>query len=293
MNAEPVQLTCEQRARVPTVIVIGAAKAGTSSLHAYLDAHPEIAMSHPKELNFFGRDGNMVRLPWYLDHFDPAFAVRGESSPSYSQYPRLVGQPDRIRAINPGVKLIYLVRDPIPRAIAHWAQQVSARAESRSLVQAFADLDPHRNLYVCGSSYATQLEDYLRCFPRSQTLVVDQHRLRHDRRETVRGVFAFLGVDPEFWSPVFATEMNRGERDQRRLTGFGEALRHSPAKAALRRLPLPARRRSGELAKRILSRRVVRPELPGEALSRLADGLAPEAGRLRELTGQDFSTWSV
>lgn len=288
----PIQLSPPQRARLPTVIVIGASKSGTSSLHAYLDTHPEIAMSRQKELNFFGRAENLERLPWYLEQFDPAFEVRGESSPSYSQYPRLVGQPDRIRWLNPEMRLIYLVRDPIPRAIAHWAQQVSAGEETRSFGDAFADLDPKRNLYLCASSYATQLEDYLRCFPPTQILVIDQHELRYRRGETLRDVFSFLGVDSRFWSPMFEREVNRGA-DQRRLTNLGATLRGSPAGSAVRRMPQGIRLGAGRVARRMLSRRVRRPDLGIDLRASLEQVLAPEMERLRELTGRGFETWSI
>lgn len=291
-HPSPVRLSPPQRARVPNLIVIGASKSGTTSLHAYLDAHPEIAMSRQKELNFFGRAENLARLPWYLEQFDPAFEVRGESSPSYSQYPRLVGQPDRIRWLNPEMRLIYLVRDPIPRAIAHWAQQVSAGTETRSAADAFADLDATRNLYVCASSYATQLEDYLRCFPPAQILVIDQYELRHRRRETLRDVFTFLGVDDRFWSPTFEREVNR-RRDQRRLTNLGETLRRSSAASAMREMPQGVRRGVGGVAKRMLSRRVKRPDIGADFRMRLERVLAPEVERLRELTGRGFETWSI
>jgi hypothetical protein len=277
---------------VPNVIIIGAAKAGTTSLHTYLDLHPQASMSEPKELMFFERERDQAELDTYLRHFDPDAEVSGESSPSYAQYPRLVGVPERIRAVNPSVRLIYLVRDPIPRAIAHWAQMVAYADERRSLADAFTDLEPRENLYVCASSYATQLEYYLGWFGEEQIMVIDQHDLRHRRREVLGDVFTFLRIEPGFWSPEFEREFNP-QAEQRRPSGLWHSLRGSPLGAAFRRLPPGIRTRLRRPANRALSREVGRPELSPETRSRLEQALAPEAARLRELTGQRFEAWSL
>ena len=277
---------------VPNVIIIGAAKAGTTSLHTYLDIHPEVSMSDPKELMFFERDRDPAALGRYLEHFDPAAAVRGESSPSYAQYPRLEGVPERIHRLNPAVRLIYLVRDPIPRAVAHWAQMVAHADERRTLSEAFAELEPRKNLYVCASTYATQLSYYRRWFDDEQIMVIDQNRLRHRRRDVLRDVFGFLGVDPGFWSPEFELEFNP-QAEQRRPTAMWRSLRSSPLGTAFRRLPPGIRARLRRPANRAMSRGVGRPELSPETRSRLERALAPEAARLRELTGQRFETWSL
>ncbi len=73
---------------LPTFLVIGAMKSGTSSLHEHLATHPQIFMAEPKELHFFSVDVNFGRgRAWYEQRFDRAgdAAARGESSPSYSQ----------------------------------------------------------------------------------------------------------------------------------------------------------------------------------------------------------------
>jgi hypothetical protein len=285
-------LGASERARAPNVIVIGAAKTGTTSLHTYLDLHPQASMSDPKELKFFEHEEDLAGLAAYLEHFDPDAEVRGESSPSYAQFPRLEGVPERIRWLNPAVRLIYLVRDPVPRAVAHWAQMVAFADERRGLTEAFATLEPRENLYVCASSYATQLEYYLRSFDAEQVMVIDQHRLRHDRREVLREVFGFLGIDAGFWAPEFDREFNP-RREQRRRSGLWWSLRSSPLGAAFRRLPRGLRSGLRRPLDRTLSRQVGRPELPSEIRSRLEQALAPEVARLRELTGQRFETWSL
>src|SRR4051812_36073420 len=107
---------------LPTFLVIGAAKSGTTSLHSYLDLHPRVAMSEPKEPSFFNREDWEIRRDWYESLFDPAAEVRGESSTAYTRYPIVRGAPERIRALVPDAKLVYVVRDPIDRLVAHWVQ---------------------------------------------------------------------------------------------------------------------------------------------------------------------------
>ena len=77
---------------LPTFIVIGAMRAGTTSLHSYLALHPDVFMSAKKELNFFKSDGEFSKgVEWYSAQFDGSFPVRGESSPNYTKYPVATG----------------------------------------------------------------------------------------------------------------------------------------------------------------------------------------------------------
>src|SRR5215210_59230 len=77
---------------LPNLIVIGGLKCGTTSLHHYLNLHPEVGMSRPKELNFFVEELNWgLGADWYRGHFPPDRAVRGETSPHYTNRPRFAG----------------------------------------------------------------------------------------------------------------------------------------------------------------------------------------------------------
>src|SRR5689334_9595383 len=98
---------------LPNVIVIGGLKCGTTSLHHYLNLHPEIEMSRPKELNFFVEELNWDLGPdWYAAHFNASAPVRGETSPHYTARPRYDGVAERMRATLDDARLIYMVRDP-------------------------------------------------------------------------------------------------------------------------------------------------------------------------------------
>lgn len=276
--------------RLPTFFVIGAAKCGTTSLHHYLGQHPEISMSKVKEPQIFAEEDYRSRLPEYRSLFSAAEAVRGESSAVYSQFPRWPGVPERIAASVPDARFVYLVGDPVERAISHYCQHVADGKESRNLAAALADWAREDSLFVCPSRYATQIRRYLDHFEADRLLVVDQRQLLEDRERTLSRVFSFLAVDPAFRSSDFEAKLN--VLDVRRVpTAVGGRVRETRAFEAARRLPLPGPLRSG--ARRLVSRRVRRPELEGPRRARIADSLRDEVEWLRTFTGQDFPTWSL
>ena len=193
--------------RLPGVVVVGAMKCATSALHQYLDAHPDIAMSGVKELNFFNGPqqrphddpdtwwvtGQWHRgLDWYATQFDPDAPVRGESSPAYTSpsFPEVAG---RMASVLPRVRLLYLVRDPAERAVSQYAHHHREGAEPRPVEEAVLDPDSQ---YLARSRYLERLEPFLAHFPREQIHVVVQERLLHDREAVMRRVYEHVGVDP-------------------------------------------------------------------------------------------------
>lgn len=275
-------------------------KAGTTSLYHYLDQHPEIQMASVKETNFFSGPPNGTPYPVglkriehladYEELFDPAFRVRGEASPSYTVYPQRKGVPERIKEIVPRAKLIYLVRDPIARAISQYDHHVSYENERRSLDDALDLTDPHGR-YTSPSFYAAQLERYLQHFPLENVLVVDQAELLADRPARLREVFNFLGVDESFYSEQFDQEMNTGE-ELRQYSRFVVLVRYARA-TPLQRLPRGLRVFLRQKVRQIASRPLERSALNDDLRARLQELFAEDARRLRELTGKQFSTWSV
>ncbi len=273
---------------LPNLIVIGAQKCGTSVLHYYLSLHPEVSMSKPKELNFFIEERNWPRgTDWYKTQFDADARVRGEASPNYTAFPQHEGVPERMASVVPDAKLIYMVRDPLERIAAHWVHNYAKRREKGTLAETLV----HPNTsYVTRSKYAMQLERFLEHYPKEQVLVFQQSELRHQRMETLRRIFEFIGVDPDFNHPRFEQERHqtsgktRATRLAVRLEKMGRGRRGKlfPSNFWLvldDRLPL----------RRAIKRPDVKAALPQETLEELrADG-----ERLRELTGRDFSNWKI
>jgi hypothetical protein len=274
-------------------------KAGTTSLHHYLDQHPEIQMASVKETNFFSGPPNgtpypaglkrVERIEEYEELFNPAFRVRGEASPSYAAYPQRMGVPERINDLIPQAKLIYLVRDPVARAVSQYDHYVSYENERIALENALDPSDPHGR-YTSPSFYAAQLDRYLRYFPMERILVVDQADLLGDRQATLREIFAFLDVDESFYSQNFDLEMNTGE-ELRRYSPFVVLVRRARA-TPLQRLPRGLRVSLRRTFRRMASRPLEKSVLNDDLRARLHELYADDIQRLRELTGKTFSTWS-
>ncbi len=284
---------------LPNLLVIGAAKCGTTSLHAYLDQHPDVFMARPRDdpfghkaMRFFWKDDWRNRLDWYREQFDPEFAVRGEATPSYTHHPYLRGVPKRIHSVVPEAKLIYIVRDPIDRIVAHWAQDRADGRTRASLAQSLSDHQCADHRLVCASRYATQLEKYLEYFPIARILTLDTDDLKADRRGTIRQVFRFLDVDPDFDSPAFDAELN-SRREKRALGALGSAVWARAMVPAGRLVPAGAKDRVRIPLRRALSRTVDTPPLDEEIESSLRELLRPEVDRLRQLTGRRFAGWSL
>jgi hypothetical protein len=203
----------ERHGALPNLIVIGGLKCGTTSLHHYLNLHPQIAMSRPKELNFFVAELNWDLGPdWYASHFDRTALIRGESSPHYTNLPRFGGVAERMRELLGGqAQVIYMVRDPIERMLSHYFHNVGGGYESRPIEVALTDPD---SAYVARSRYALQLDPYLASFDRARVLIVANEDLAAARESTLRRVFEFVGVDDDFSSEQFEREWETGSGKQ-------------------------------------------------------------------------------
>ncbi len=284
---------------LPNFFVIGAGQSGTTSLHRYLYLHPQVHVPVLKEPNFFcdpdegpypfGRVGERSE---YEGLFDSSAPMRGDCSPSYSQYPLRSGVPERIAELVPDARHVYLVRDPVSRIVAHYVHDVSSIGETRRLEDALGDLSDPMNPFVAGSSYATQLDRFRRCFDDGRILVVDSADLLGDRRSALRQIFAFLGVDPEFDSGGFEEELNVGNYKRAHSPAYS-GMRDSKLGDAWRHLPPAFRKPLNGIVQRISSRPVKRPQVSPELRERLSERLAPEVQRLREMTGKRFERWSL
>ena len=172
---------------MPTFFVIGAEKCGTTSLHQYLDIHPEIEMSRVKDPHNFCEPSKCFPHPRidsldeYVFLFSGGTEIRGESSPTYSQEPLYAVVAARIATAVPDAKFVYLVRDPIERIRSAYLQRLGGRQRPLRIAQvepsideAIGDLRGPANQYLCPSLYMNQIRQYLEHFPKDSILVVDQ-----------------------------------------------------------------------------------------------------------------------
>jgi hypothetical protein len=269
---------------LPTFLVIGAMKCGTTSLYYYLAEHPEIGMSRRKETNFFVETHNWQQgRDWYAQQFPDESPERGECSPNYTKRHLYDGVPERIQAVCPNAKLVYLVRDPIERTVSHYVSNCRQRREDRSFETAVADVENSK--YVLTSRYYWQLQPYLDRFAEENLLMLSTEELKNAPTATLQTVYRFLGVDPTVQNQRAGRRFNSAAK--KKLGPWLRWLsRQVPQHIKDRFRPyLPLHWLPGE--------RVSRPDIPPDLRTRLEEALQPDAEALRSLTGGDFEEWSV
>jgi hypothetical protein len=193
---------------VANLIVPGAGKSGTSSLHAYLDHHPDIYMSRLKEPHFFSNpDRHAEGLDAYAELFrgSGGTSVRGESSTTYMQFPGVI---ERIEACLPDVRFIFILRNPIDRIGSHHRWLAGLGLEDRPLREAvladvgcsptFADRvgGSKFRFYADESRYARHLAKFMSAFGRNRILVLSTEELRATPQEVLDRCAGFLGLPP-------------------------------------------------------------------------------------------------
>jgi Sulfotransferase domain len=284
-----------RHAAMPNLIIIGGLKCGTTSIHHYLGLHPEVQMSKPKELNFFVEELNLdLGLDWYRGRFDERFAVRGESSPHYTNLPRFTGVAERIHSHSPDAKLIYMVRDPISRILSHWAHATGAGYETRPMEEALARED---QAYVARSMYWQQLQPYLAHFDRDRIDVITQEELQSDREATMRRAFRFAGVSEDFTSEQFEREWEKSSAKESERYQFMERLIKLPGFRSFDRnfdrLPERMRWMVEKVVHDPEAPPAPKPELPDSIRERLTSLFAEDVAALQRFAGREFAGWKT
>lgn len=160
----------------PDFIVIGAMKAGTTTLFRRLGGVPGIDLPSVKEPHFFSRSWDMGES-WYRSVFADCEGITGEASVSYSDARDAAIVAERIANVLPEVRLIYALRDPVARLRSHYRHQVLRGRERRAFDEAV--VDPNSE-YVASSLYGKVIESYLGHYDRAQFMVFDIGELNED-----------------------------------------------------------------------------------------------------------------
>jgi hypothetical protein len=207
---------------MPNFIMIGVAKAGTTSFFHYLDEHPQIYMAPIKATNYFGYedardwkwddegDAPMIRnFPVRtLEEYEASFAgatnelAIGEASPQYFRCPTAA---QRIHDTLPNVKLILSLRNPAERAFSGFMMR-TRRGEA---VKGYQEELTIESSHVKEGFYYQRLKRYLDLFPREQIKIYLFDDLKKDAAGIIRDVYGFLGVDTSF-TPDTSVQHNPG-----------------------------------------------------------------------------------
>jgi hypothetical protein len=247
-------------------------------------------MSSPKETNFFLKRSN-ESLDWYRQRFSEPEKVCGETSPNYSKYPEFDGVPKRMYQLLPDIKLLYLVRDPVERAISHYVHNWAVRREHDSVDEALCP--PDESWYVNVSRYHYQISQYLEYYSLKDIFIVESERLREERLEVLSEVFQFIGVEPEVKRNRVKTEHHKSAEKQR-TTNAAEFLIRTDLGRALKSIGKAVIPASWvESSKELLRQEVEKTSISPEVQERIRGFLQDEVEQLRRLTGKGFASWSL
>lgn len=300
---------------LPDFLLIGTAKAGTTSLYDYLGQHPSVFMSPVKEPYFFAFRDNPPRFAGPGDETlnsravasladyhalfaeAPADAVKGEASTNYLYHP---SAPRNIADLLPRAKLVAILREPIARAYSSWLDlRRDGREPETSFVRAL-DLEParisanwqHMWHYMAMGRYAEQLRRYYEHFPENQLKIILYDDLVADPQRVVADVFRFIGVDASF-RPNLTVRHNAGGMPKSRLLHAvltrPSAVRRT-AKALLPSRLRPALRR--QIA-RLRKRNLETSFLSDAERAVLERRFEEEVSELSGLIGRDLSMWQT
>ena len=215
----PAWMRATALARIaPSFVVIGAQRSGSTTLYGHLATHPCILPPLRKEVHYFDFQYAKGRA-WYLAHFPGIHkriagnrrAITFEASPYYMVHPLA---PERIRAFNPDMKLIAILRHPVDRALSHYHHEAHRGVETLTFEDAIA-AEPerlsgaewllkqaphyyshahHHFSYLDRGRYAHYLEPWLDRFPREHLLVIRSEDLFRDPEPVMNRVFGFLSL---------------------------------------------------------------------------------------------------
>jgi hypothetical protein len=271
---------------LPTFLIVGAAKSGTSSLWHYLKAHPEVFVPEPKEVNFFNDVGVFSRgVDWYASLFAPGAGKKaiGEASPSYLYSEE---SPARMAEIVPRARLIAILRNPIDRAHSHYLHARYYGLERRSFREAVADEVAGQGwpFYLGFGRYHPQLVKLSRFFPREQLLVLLLDDLIADPVGTFKTLCGHLGID-ERVVPGNVGEVTNTYREPRAAPFLRFVIRTAQRGRLPRRLWRPAVRlatREGRTP----------PPLEPDLRRELTGYFAEDNDALASWLGRDLDAWA-
>lgn len=296
--------------KMPNFLIVGAAKAGTSSLYHYLNQHPQIFMSAVKEPRFFAPELYTEHLkdpyrsgakehrstPMSVAEYGALFegvtdeVAIGEASTEYLSMPKT---PERIKQYIPNAKLIIILRDPAERAFSAFCYQVRDGCERFSFEEALEKEEIRRTekkrwpgwQYKRVGFYHEQIVRYLEQFERSQLKIYLYEDLKSDSASTVKDIFKFLCVEDTFIPEMTKRNVSAIPRS-RMLQNL--MIKDNPLKTAIKPF-MPQVLRTTLRAKNLSEK----PALSAEIRQRLVKDYREDILKLQDLIQRDLSKWLV
>ncbi len=216
---------------LPSFLLIGAQKGGTTSLFHYLCQHPCFVPAYKKEINYFAAEYGQGER-WYRAHFPLKSeidwiarthrrpAMTGDATTWYIDHALA---PARAAALVGDAKIVVLLRNPVRRAISHYhhavaygletaetfAEALALEEERRRSEAAFEGPHHRHRSYRARGVYADQLQRWFEAYPRERVLVLGAHEMRANPRATLDQVCDFVGLGPVPGAVDFAIHNSR------------------------------------------------------------------------------------
>lgn len=293
---------------LPNFLIIGAAKAGTTALHEYLQQHPQIYMTPTKETNFFAFADREINFQGIGDEALKDFSITdwetyqaqfsgvttetaiGEACPSYLYYPQAA---TRIKQYLPHVQLIVILRNPITRAYANFLHTVRDDRETcRDFALALAN-EPNRIAnnwewfwhYIQLGFYGKQLQHYYQMFPAHQIKVYLYEDLKNNAIALLQDIFRWLEVEDSF-IPDMALRPNKSGMPKNQLL-HQILTKPNPLKSFLKPL-FPVK-----IRQKIQHQNLNTPQISPEVRQQLLELYRADILQCQDLIQRDLSAWVV
>ncbi|GAB4228885.1 MAG: sulfotransferase domain-containing protein [Stanieria sp.] len=291
---------------MPNFLIIGAAKAGTTALHEYLQQHPQIYLTPTKETNFFAFEGKKINFQGPGDEALKDFSITdlktyqaefakvtnqiaiGEACPLYL-YDTKASQ--RIKDYLPDVRLIVILRNPVERAYANFLHLVRDGREpytdfSLALQDELTRIANNWEWfwhYIQLGYYSIQLQRYYDIFDRNQIKVYLYEDLRSKPLALLEDIFQFLEVEPSF-VPDMGRKPNKSGMPKNKIAHYF-LTKPNPLKTILKPL-FPA-----QLRQKIQHQNLNTPQLSEAVKHKLIAIYQEDILKCQDLIKRDLSGW--
>ncbi len=292
---------------LPTFFILGAAKAGTTTLYNLLKQHPQAYLSVSKEPMFFSHDENYAKgLSWYSSAFfsnSGKYCVRGEATPHYLYWAEKTATRIQQAYASQQVKFVVIFRDPVSRAYSWYWNMIkeeqetlpfrdALQAEERRFEKYRVELQYAGSMtygYYRGGRYASQLQAYLNLFAKRNFLFLLQEDINQDFSATIHKLLEFL----ELKTSAEISPQTRNLSALPRSKKLHRLLREpSWAKSVLKRfIPLPVRYQLKSALIHANMTPSVYPVLEQETANFLRRQYADEIKKLSSMIDRDLSHW--
>lgn len=294
---------------MPTFLIIGAARSGTTALYGYLKQHPDIYMCPHKETNFFAFENESLNCSGpgedYINNsttklldYQRLFAdvanekAIGEASPLYLYIKKT---PERIHHHLPNVKLIAILRNPVEQAFSHYLYAKRQMLEPLNDFTLALQSQPERQRknwqplfqYSHFPKYHQQLTRYYGLFPDNQIRLYTYEEYEQNPQAVLSDIYDFIGVDKNFVAN-FSYRPNAGGVPKNRILQDIVMKPYLITRLAGSMIPEKVKQRIRDA---VSDRNLEKPQLPAEAKDLLIAELRDDILKLQDLIKRDLSSW--